>query len=466
MPFFMIGMSKNQKVYYVSSSQGDDSNDGTEEKPLRSLSSSKIPKSGCQVKLKCGDVFYEKLSANGNEYLSYGKGEKPIISGWKVLPKSKAKWIEGRMKSGKWVELKGTHIWRLDLTESVFEGRVNSSDSYENNIGLIMEVDTKKMHGHKCEFIFKEDCNDPHKHPQRNTFLKKNFDFAQSSKTGGDVHPSNYRYLYMFLDHNPAQHELKFSTHGNGIFASNTNINGIRVEGFSCHGIACGSNVSISDCEIEYIGGAQQIDYPIWVRYGNGIEFYLAGTRKDGHVFNNRISHTFDCATTIQGSDRIGAVAKNIIIEKNIIKNCRQAFEFFLNNDDKKNHIQYDCEKCEFRDNVCIDSGENGFDSPEYRDTHILSYQKDHLSSVVIEKNIFIGGKGFYTAPNPHLIIFGKNDFYYSDGAILWGSGNPHEEVLMKDRNTWKRGKESLKYLSVYVTKPNELKKIKSKWMK
>ncbi|MBO4530150.1 MAG: hypothetical protein J5767_05885 [Paludibacteraceae bacterium] len=458
-PFFLIGASDDQKIYYVSSSQGSDSNDGTEERPLKSIFSSKIPKSGVEIRLKCGDVFYENIKAHNNDFSSYGVGAKPVISGWKILPKSNALWTEGRMNNGKWEEKKGTHIWRLDLNQTGFYGRVNSSEPYENNIGLIMESDTKRMHGRKCEFIYKEDCNDPYKNPQRNTYLKHNFDFAQTSKSKKSAQPSDYRYLYMYLDHNPSQHELMFSTYGNGIGAGNTKINGLRIEGFSCHGVACGSNVSISDCEIEYIGGAHQYESVRWVRYGNGVEFYVSKTRENGHVFNNRISHTFDCATTIQGSNHIGATAKNIVIEKNIIKNCRQAFEFFLSNSDKAKKINYDCVGCIFRKNICVDSGENGFESPEYRDTHILSYQKEYPTSMKIEGNTFVGGNGLYTATNPSMLRLGRNDYYYSGNeVVLWRSGMPKEVVMLKDRKNFGKDGKSVESVTFHQMSPEQLK--------
>lgn len=443
-PYYMMGASDDQKIFYVSSSIGNDLNEGTEESPLKSLSSSKITK-GAMVKLKCGDVFYESVKAQDIDYSSYGEGSKPVISGWKILPKGNSMWSEGKLINGRWESLRGTHIWRLDLMHAGFYGRINSPEQYENNIGLILEKDSKRMHGRKCEFLYKEDCNDPHKNPQRNTYLKKNFDFAQTSKLKGNLQPSDFRYLYMYLDHDPSQHELMFSTYGNGVSARNTHISNLCIEGFGSHGIACGSNVTISDCDVEYIGGAQHLDMNTkWTRYGNGIEFYVSKTRENGRVYNNNIAYTFDCATTIQGSKHVGATAKNIIIENNIIRNCRQAFEFFLSNSDKGKNITYDCEKCIFRNNVCIDSGENGFECPEYRDTHILSYQKEYSCSMLIEGNVFIGGHGLYTAQDPTMLRLGKNEYYYSDDMILWQSGTPKEVVMLKNKKSLGKGEKSV----------------------
>ncbi len=427
-------IADERNVYYVSSSLGDDRNDGSKEHPFRTLSCEKIPKSGAQIMLRCGDTFCENVKLDGNDLSSYGEGNKPVLSGWKVLEKGKIKWEEGKLSNGKWIPQKGTHVWRIDMEQTGFTGRSGSSEKYENNIGLIVDVETNVMHGHKCEFLYKEECKDPYKHAQRNTYLRDNFDFAQTSKYKEKPQPSDFKYLYMYLDHDPSLHHFKFSTYGHGVVVKNSTVKGIRIEGFSCHGVTCGSDASVSDCEIDCVGGAQQIGYQRWARFGNGVEFYVSQIRKNGKIFNNVISHTFDCGTTIQGSKHVGAYPENIVIENNIIRNCRQAFEYFLSNNDKEKNIMYDCVRCSFRNNICIDSGENGFGSPESRDTHILSYQKNYVSSVVIEGNVFIGGKGFYTASKPEMIVFGKNEYIYSDPIMVWTSGTSGEFVMFEEK--------------------------------
>ena len=52
--------SKIATVVYVSSSAGDDSNDGSMKSPLKTFA--KIPKENARILLKKGDVFYEPLS--------------------------------------------------------------------------------------------------------------------------------------------------------------------------------------------------------------------------------------------------------------------------------------------------------------------------------------------------------------------------------------------------------------------
>ncbi len=77
-------------TYYVSSSEGDDGNQGTSaDKPWKTFKNvnSLILSSGDKVLLKRGDEFNERLSITGNgtadayvEVGAYGEGEKPVIS--------------------------------------------------------------------------------------------------------------------------------------------------------------------------------------------------------------------------------------------------------------------------------------------------------------------------------------------------------------------------------------------------
>ena len=397
----------NKEVVYVSNSGSDNNSGLNTNAPLKTIS--KALKTGKNILLKRGDVFYENIILNGHNLGAYGKGDKPKLCGWKYL--NNVKW-----------EKFDNNIWRLNLDSSGFTGRVTSSDPYHNDIGLIRNVDTGEIYGVKCQCLYKKDCVFKSTTAQMNTWLQHDMDFAQTSVYGkGKLKGSDFKFLYLYYSKDPNKLHLAVSTHGCGITADSATIDGISIEGFSCHGIAASSNIKITHCDISYIGGAQQIGYQLWVRYGNGIEFYISRSKGNGYVAYNNISHTFDCGTTIQGSDHLGAYPKNIVIEHNKIYNCRQAFEYFLNNDDKNTGDKYDCIDCAFRKNICIDNGNNGFGTNETRNGQILSYQNDYVSSIKIEDNIFIGGPSLYFAIHPENIRFGKgNKFYLTEGTTLW----------------------------------------------
>lgn len=422
----------HSKNIYVSSSQGNDSNTGlSETDPLRSVKVAQYY--GKNILLKCNDVFYESVSLDGISLSSYGNGERPIVCGWKRLKREYARnaWQEGILIDNVWHDKKGTHIWRLDMTQPEFEGMMSSS-SCNNNIGLIFDNETKQMHGRKCQFLYKKGDIEP-VYSQNNTYLKNNFDFCQCPKIS-KIDSDDYKYLYMKLDHNPGIYDFSFSTYATGFVLKNATVENVRVEGFGCHGIACGSNVSVTNCEIEYIGGSQYIyDYPEWCRLGNGVEFYVSSTLKNAYVANNFISHTFDCATTIQASNRNDAWAENIVFEKNKIMNCRQAFEHFLNNTDSKTGKILDYVNCKFVGNVCLDLGNNGFSSPELRDACILSYEKEDKKSIEISNNIFFGSN-YYCGRNYSKRIH-DNEVYVYENQYLndYHFATPYPVIKAKD---------------------------------
>lgn len=453
-------VSTNQNLVYVSSS-GDDLNDGyTIERPLKTISVA-IRMGKKNIKLKCGDVFYENVVLNGLTIGTYGKGAKPKLCGWKYLTEAKWERYDG-------------NIWRLDLSAEGYTGRTKSSSEFINDVGLIRNVDTGEIYGNKCQCLYKKDCTFKSSTPQMNTWLQKEMDFAQTSKYGkGNLKGSDFKYLYIYSTKDPSKMNLAVSTYGNGISASNSTVDGIAIEGFSCHGVAAGSNTKVINCDINYIGGAQQIGYALWVRYGNGIEFWIGSSKENGYVANNNISHTFDCGTTIQGSGKIGAYPKNIIIENNKIFNCRQAFEYFLKNDDKTTGEKYDCVDCYFRNNICIDNGNNGFGCPESRDGQVLSYQTDYPASIKIEGNTFVGGRQLLYINNPQNIRFGKgNVFYLTDGTILWSPYNSHDRIVYNSKDIAGMNKQiadkGIDFSGVRLVNVSakKLEKLKKKYMK
>jgi hypothetical protein len=440
---------------------GDDSNLGTDSiHPLRTIAAA-IKTGNKNIMLRRGDVFYENVILSGKNLKAYGVGKKPVLCGWKYLT------------GAKWIRYEG-NVWRLDLESNTYSGRLTSKEKFHNDIGLIRNVRTGEMYGVKKQYIFQKDCPVRTMGVQMNTWLTDNMDFAQSSNCGSaNLKSEDFKYLYLLSSKNPNDMFLEVSTYRNGIIATNSLIEGIKIEGFSCHGISARENTKISNCDIEYVGGAQQINYDRWVRYGNGIEFGISTIVKNGYVAYNNISHTFDCGATIQGSNYVGAYPKNIIFEHNRIYNCRQAFEYFLNNDDKKTGEKYDCVDCYFRNNICIDNGNNGFGTSETRDGQILSYQDDYVSSIKIENNTFVGGPSLYFAIHPENIRFGSgNVFYLTEGTTLWTPYHANNKIVYDSKNMngiskqlADKGVEINKVKLVKVTE-KKLGQLKEKYMK
>lgn len=426
----------DSKYVYVSSSEGDDSNLGiSSDKPVKTIAAAKTRQK--DMKLRCGDVFFESVQLSNSSVSSYGNGAKPVVSGWKRLngKNNKNVWQQGCFVNNEWVQRKGTNVWRLDMESLCFSGRTNLG-KYGNNVGLIMNNETKEIYGHKCQFVSKN-SQVKGTNPQEGSYLNRNFDFCQTSKRGNEgIVSLDFRYLYLYLDHDPGTLDLSFSTYPHGFSISNASVSNVRVEGFGCHGFSCGSDVKIMDCEIEYIGGSQQLGLPYWIRLGNGVEFYISKTKKNCIVSNNKISYVFDCATTIQGADYKDAWAENIVFEKNRISHCRQAFEHFLNNYDSRTGGMLDYVNCKFVKNVCINIGDNGFSSPEVRDACILSYEKVADKNIDISNNVFFGSN-FYYGKNVSKRITQNKIYLYEDQYVYYPNNTmPEGKTSLRRKST------------------------------
>ena len=95
--------------FYISSSQGNDNNDGkSADKPFKTIRKAiqETGKSKLCIRLKCGDMFFENMTGLSDCIIeSYGKGSKPVLCGFKILKNPDA-WQADSIKG----------VWRLDLS--------------------------------------------------------------------------------------------------------------------------------------------------------------------------------------------------------------------------------------------------------------------------------------------------------------------------------------------------------------
>ncbi len=382
------------KDVYVSSSSGDDKNDGSLSAPLRTIAAA--PKDGVNLFLKRGDVFFETLQDfSDSEIDAYGEGEKPLLCGLKILENDDA-----------WVKLPNG-IWRLDLSKQEDFGGYKA-EGKTNNIGAIYFAKTDKVYGHLVRSF---------------SDLSRDGDFWVSDNIWtSDVRASKsqtFRYLYFKFDKNPAdsRDKIGFITYSFGIRnLRNCTVKNVAVKGFGVHGVSRAWNCKFSNLDIDLIGGSVQLSYRQWVRLGNGIEFWISAKDpcNDNLVENCRISRTYDCGTTIQGHCGKGVAAKNIKFSNNSFFRCRQAFEHFLSS--KEGAAKY--ENCEFSNNNCFDMGENEYSSPETRDANLLSYERNPVEGLVVKNNIFWGAPVYSVQNNPALLK--NNTFYVYKGQYLY----------------------------------------------
>ncbi len=109
---------------------------------------------------------------------------------------------------------------------------------------------------------------------------------------------------------------------------SNTVVDNLCIRYGASHGISPESNahnVTITNCEIGFIGGSMQFDQ---VRFGNGIEIKLGG--QDITVKNNWVYQCYDAGITFQ-SWNIGKETyyRNVDMSENLVEYCYYGFEYF-----------------------------------------------------------------------------------------------------------------------------------------
>lgn len=251
----------NGKTYYVSSINGSADNDGlSPEKPIRDVSTLYF-EPGSVILFERGSVFRLNSSLNlrsNTTYGAYGEGEKPALYGSPYNYAKKEMWQPSRMKN----------VWYASF------GDTDCSSIVFN-------------HG--------EDVG-----------VKKNGGLDQLGKNGDFFHNATLTTVYLYCDKgNPGEiyddiEIVLSSTVLNAAAVDNVKIDnlslkygnfGIRFDGNS-------SNISITNCEIGFIGGANiGVD---GVRYGNGIEIFNGAGGKN-YVNNCWIYQCFDTGFTWQG---------------------------------------------------------------------------------------------------------------------------------------------------------------------
>lgn len=289
-------IEENQEgiTYYISvkgtSQEGTDIND-----PMSlEIAKAKVYRGNDKILFKSDDIFYDTINLNiqttSNSYVyigAYGNGNKPTISGAKILcDKEKIKKIEG-----------DNEIYKINLSNNEnFDGIKLTTDE-SCNVGFILD-DKGNIYGNRKKSI---------------DLLKENMDFYCEDNN-----------IYIKCDENPIEKLgiLKVATNLELFKVSNnTVIDGLKFEITGAHAIVKRNypikNVYVKNCLIENIGGSVQV-FKSFTRYGNAIEFWLGA--ENILIENNIIKNVYDAAITLQGDS---GSFKNIDINNNIlISNC------------------------------------------------------------------------------------------------------------------------------------------------
>ena len=370
-------------TYYVDPVNGNDNNNGkSEDKAIKTISKlNTMPLlSGSVVLFKRGCTFRttEALKLHsGVKYGTYGIGAKPIVSG-------SAK----NYATANWMNV-GGNIWKISNVPG--EAGVVTFDS-DTAIG-----------------VRKYSTNS----------LRINGDYFHDYKNSHD--------LYLYSTVNPSQgfKDIEIGTLNYGMTSiwlnnnkyakSNITISNIGIKYIGIHGINLSycTDVTITGCELEYIGGADAREN---VRYGNAIQVWNRGS----YIIVEKcyFNQIFDAAFTVQGTSDAGVSFSEIRCDNSLIEYSSMNFEFWgSDTDSAKNKIS----NISFSNNIVRFAG-YGFGGQQRLQKGdqavLLSWNwkcgtNDTFSDFVISNNVFdVADCNIYYASNTLPIIFFDNKYY------------------------------------------------------
>ena len=276
-------------TYYVSSSAGNDWNDGdSEAKPVKSLAiASTLGEPGDRVLFKRGDIWRADTltTRSGVTYGAYGSGENPRFYG-----SSKNYAIKD-----KWKQTSNSRVWYFDEPITVDVGGVTMNDG--------------ASYGDRKESV---------------AALKGDRNYYYDPNEGR---------VYLFSRNgNPAEvwSTIEFNERINLVSLKSNDVVFENITIRYCdYGIVGGGNknVVIKNCEFAWIGGCLH-SYSNKTRFGNAIEFW-GGV--DGLTVDNcRFSQIFDTAITSQYQGNTKATIRNVTVSNNKVDKCQWSMEFWL----------------------------------------------------------------------------------------------------------------------------------------
>ena len=389
----ILNSADNLKVtgtkYYISPN-GNDSNSGlSPETPLKTLGNrinSRL-KPGDAVLLERGGVFRLGSSyacVNGVSYGAYGEGNKPAVYGS----------VTDFADPGYWELTEIPNVWKIkyrfssDVGIMVFNHgeragrRMNNIRSLSENGDFVTDLTGS------CLYLY-YDAGSPGSENYSIEIGTRTILFNLPSYNADNITIDNICFKY------------------SGNFAIRASINS--------------KNITVTNCEIGWIGGALQPDGKNV--YGNGIE--LIGGTQNAIIRNCWIYQIFDSAVTFQGYHNYSQYEmcyKNISIENNLMEYCgMSAFEWWARTGDPDGTADDTViDNISVSGNIMRFTG-YGWVKGAVRGARTVqgpwgSYIYSNMSDFVIADNIFdisLGGMysfPFYSEPAGHIM---KNNTYY-----------------------------------------------------
>ena len=399
--------SVSGRVFYVSSSEGDDKNDGlTTATPWKSLEKvSDFPfVAGDTVLFKRGDLFRGNVrTKSGVTYSAYGTGKKPAFYGCHKSLCDASLWEIYDNENNIWKCTEPMH----DAGTIVFDG--GADVAYK----LIPSYNGK-------EFVLREDNKTTFNISEQMTkhldfYWEFSGDVFNTTESKGESFPVPEMYkvnpmgtLYLRCEKgNPGEvfSEIEAVARVHMFIVNdneNVTIDNLCIKYVGMHGVTGGGHVKglcVKNCEFGYIGGAIQNfrgtdpNFPKGgrgsvTRFGNAVEIY--GGCENYTVENNYFYEVYDAAITHQMTTDKKLVMKDIKYRRNVIEKCVYGIEYFLDQVNGENESIM--ENVEISDNFIRLSGygwgqqRHNFDTP----SHIKSWNfRNTAKNFVISNNIF-----------------------------------------------------------------------------
>lgn len=302
------------KVYYVSSTLGNDANNGlSPESAISSLA--KVSEleldPGDAVLFKRGDIFRGHVKTKtGVIYAAYGKGDKPRLYG---SPYNAA-------QEGKWTLTDKKDVWVY-------------SHPLFNDVGTLVLDDT--IAAFKVMLVRQDDGSTTHIETGTSFSgyldLERDLDFYHDYKESG--------LIFLCSAENPANRfkSIELLEKGHVISAVNdVKIDNLTIMYGGSHGIGSATtrSLEVTNCVLGWIGGSIQGDalfgrrHP--TRYGNAIEIYggcghfLVDHCWIFQVYDAGITHQFSSG----GAQEI--IQTDVTYSDNLVEDCVYAIEYFV----------------------------------------------------------------------------------------------------------------------------------------
>ena len=324
------------KKVYVSSSMGNDNNDGlTENTPVKTfVKANSIAEKGDAVLLRRGDIWRGQLTAKGGiTYTAYGTGAKPRIYGSPENGADPEKWLlvysdETGKKVWEYKNCNFKDVGTMVIRDGDREYYTSKITAYSVGSRLVSKDDKNKDFDYIAEL-------------QNNLEF---FHYANNAVSGNIIDATKATGpVFLRCDNgNPGSVfdsvEFNVRTSGIGIVGNDVTIDNICVMYVGVHGISSGTtkNLTVTNCEFGWIGGSIQgynangTTSGSATRLGNGVEIY-GGC--DGYLIDNcYLWQNYDAGVTHQYSSRSGGncVMKNITYSNNVMTECIYSIEYFL----------------------------------------------------------------------------------------------------------------------------------------